>query len=108
MKPLLDKKQLAELLNVQVGTVEGLTAAREIPITWVGKHARYDPDEIAAWLAANTERPAGDMAPVLGLFGPKKPSQPQPSRPPKAPRPPAAPAKPRPPSGPRRVDGEVA
>lgn len=108
MDPLLDKHGLAELLNVDVSWVEKATAARAIPITWVGRYARYDLDDIAAWLAANKESPIGDLAPVLGIFGPKKPKPPKVPKPPRAPKPPAAPSKPRPPSGPRRASAVAA
>lgn len=104
MKPLVDKHQLAELLGVEVSWVEKATTARTVPIAWVGKHARFDLDDIEAWLKGNKEYP--EAAPVLGIFGPKKP--PPPSRPPKAPRPPAGPIKPKPPAGPRRADGRAA
>lgn len=106
MSPLMDKHQLAELLNVPVSWVERATAARKLPIAWVGKHARYDLDDIRAWIAKNKEMPADELAPVLGIFRPKP--QPQPSRPPQPHKPPAAPSKPRPPSGPRRADGQAA
>jgi hypothetical protein len=107
MKPLMDKNALAELLGVEVSWVEKATAARTLPITWVGRYARYDVDDIAAWLDSQKERP--DAAPVLEIFGPKKPKnnpQPRPTKPPKAPKPPAGPAKPKPPAGPRHVDGQ--
>jgi len=61
MKPLLDKRRLADLLGVSVSWVEKATAARAIPITWVGRYARYDQDDIAAWLDSRKEpadRPA--------------------------------------------------
>jgi excisionase family DNA binding protein len=106
MEPLLDKNGLAELLNVKVSWVEEATAARSLPITWVGKHARYDRADITTWLAEKKERPAG--APVVGIFGPKGQARPRPTTPPQAPKPPAGPAKPKPPAGPRKTDGMAA
>lgn len=106
MKPLMDKNQLAELLNVEVSWVEKATSARELPIQWVGRYARYDLDDITDWLDEHKERP--DAAPVRGIFGSKRPgtSPPRPTTPPKAPKPPAGPIKPKPPAGPRRADGQ--
>ncbi|HLU75290.1 MAG TPA: hypothetical protein VKZ82_24155 [Nonomuraea sp.] len=66
MEQLLDKQGLADWLNVPVGWVEKATAARQVPITWVGKHARYDPADIRAWLASNKEAPSSPM-PALRL-----------------------------------------
>ncbi|MFI6161703.1 helix-turn-helix domain-containing protein [Micromonospora haikouensis] len=106
MKPLLDKNGLAELLNVEVTWVEKATAARTIPITWVGRYARYDLDDIAAWLDSCKEQP--EAVPALGIVGSKKPNTPAPSKPPRAPKPPAGPIKPKPPAGPRRADGKAA
>lgn len=85
MAPLMDKRALAEFLNVPVGWVERATAARDLPITWVGKHARYDHDDIAAWLADNKEQPA-ELPATLRLV----PGQPRPAPPPR----PAGPATP--------------
>lgn len=83
MAPLMDKHQLAELLNVDVSWVERATAARDLPIQWVGRYARYDLDDITAWLKSNKELPAGGMAPVVALAtGPRPPAGPaQPPRP---------------------------
>jgi len=99
VRPLLDKRGLAELLGVSVSWVEKATAAREVPITWVGRYARYDQDDIAAWLESRKE-PA-DRPATLSVIGPKRPT---PSKPPAKPKPPAGPVKPKPPAGPRRVD----
>lgn len=85
MQPLLDKHGLAEFLGVRVSWVEEATAARTLPITWVGRHARYDLDDIATWLRTTKEYPAG-LAPVIALAS--------------GPRPPAGPMTPPPPAGP--------
>ncbi|WP_431895794.1 helix-turn-helix domain-containing protein [Micromonospora haikouensis] len=98
MKPLMNKEQLAAALGVEVSWVRDAITARILPITWVGRHARFDEDDVAEWLAEHKERPAA--APVLGIFG-AKPAPPTPSRPPAAPKPPAGPIKPHPPAGPR-------
>ncbi|WP_198141591.1 helix-turn-helix domain-containing protein [Micromonospora sp. ATCC 39149] len=99
----MNKEQLAAALGVEVTWVRDAITARTLPITWVGRHARFDEDDIAAWLESKKERP--DAAPVLGIFGPKKPSSPppRPTNPPRAPKPPAGPIKPKPPAGPRRA-----
>jgi hypothetical protein len=101
MKPLMDKHALAEMLDVEVSWVERATSARELPITWVGRYARYDEDDIEAWLAEHKEPPVGTR-PALQLAGPR------PSTPPPAPKPPAGPAKPHPPAGPRQLPGRAA
>ncbi|WP_025620714.1 helix-turn-helix domain-containing protein [Salinispora cortesiana] len=106
MKPLIDKHELAELLRVEVSWVEKATTARTVPITWVGKHARFDLDDLEAWLKGNKEYP--DAAPVLKMIAAARKPAPSPSRPPKAPRPPAGPIKPKPPAGPRRTEGRAA
>lgn len=83
MAPLMDKNQLAELLNVEVSWVEKATAARILPIQWVGRYARYDLKDIEAWLESNKEQPGSGVAPVVSLAtGPRPPAGPaQPPRP---------------------------
>lgn len=83
MDPLMDKEQLAELLNVEVTWVRDAITARILPITWVGKHARFDLIDITAWLESNKELPAAVVASVVTLAtGPRPPAGPaQPPRP---------------------------
>lgn len=97
--PLLDKHGLAEVLNVPVGWVEKAITARSIPITWVGKHARFDPDDVAEIIAAGKERPAEVPVPLRLVTGPRPPAGPHTPTPPPGP---ATPSKaftpPRPPA----------
>lgn len=44
---LLDKEQLAELLEVPVGWVTKAVTARLIPHTRVGKHVRFSETDVA-------------------------------------------------------------
>lgn len=74
MKPLMDKRQLAEHFGVPVSWVEKQTAARALPIIRLGKYIRYDREAVAAYLADRTEMPASPAAPVAALTrGPRKP-----------------------------------
>ncbi|KXK63397.1 hypothetical protein AWW66_03525 [Micromonospora rosaria] len=85
MDPLLDKHGLARFLGVRVSWVEEATAARTLPITWVGRHARYDLRDIDAWLGTTKEYPA-ELAPVIALAtGPRPPAGPVTAPPPAGP-----------------------
>jgi len=57
-KPLLDEKQLASLLHISVASARRWRLLRQGPrFLKIGASAvRYDPDDLAAWLAS---RPAG-------------------------------------------------
>ena len=55
---LYDKQELADWLGVPVGWVRDAIARRVIPITWVGRHARFSPEDRAAIIAAGHEAPA--------------------------------------------------
>ncbi|MEU5721564.1 helix-turn-helix domain-containing protein [Micromonospora sp. NPDC047738] len=57
MNKMMDKAQLAEMLGVPVSWVTKAITARTLPITWVGRYARFDPDDIKAWLASNKSMP---------------------------------------------------
>lgn len=95
---LMDKDALAEYLDVTVTWVRDAITARDLPITWVGKHARFDPVDIDAWLAGNKEWPigAGPMR-LASITGPRPPAGPL------TPSPPAGPATPSVPSKRKRV-----
>lgn len=54
--PLMDRKALAEWLNVKVRTVDALRA-RGMPHLLVGDCPRFEPAEVAAWLRVHA--PAG-------------------------------------------------
>lgn len=91
---LMDKAELAEFLGVPKTWVRDAITARSVPITWVGRHARFDLADVEAWLAENKERPAVQPTraepttpPPLGLVqlghppaGPR-PTPPPPPRP---------------------------
>lgn len=83
MEPLLDIAGLAEVLNVPVGWVEKAVTARSIPITWIGKHARFSAEDVAAIIAAGKEWPA-EVPVALRLV----PGQPRPAAPPRPAGPP--------------------
>lgn len=83
MDPLLDIPGLAKVLNVPVGWVEKAVTARSIPITWIGKHARFSTDDVAAIVAAGKEQPA-EVPVGLRLV----PGQPRPAAPPRPAGPP--------------------
>lgn len=47
MDALMNKQQLADRLGVPVGWVTKAITARSIPITWVGRHARFSEEDFA-------------------------------------------------------------
>jgi excisionase family DNA binding protein len=55
---LYTKDELAEWLGVPPSWVRDAITARSIPITWVGKHARFSPEDRAAIVAKGREAPA--------------------------------------------------
>lgn len=54
-EPLMDKSQLAAWLGVPESWVRNAITAREIPITWIGRHARFGAADRAAIVAAGSE-----------------------------------------------------
>lgn len=58
---LYTKAELAAWLGVTESWVRDAITARRIPITWVGRHARFSPENRAAIVAAGRE-PAPHMA----------------------------------------------
>lgn len=58
-EPLLDKDQLAIRLNVPPSWVRNAITARSIPITWIGRHARFSEDDVEQILAAGKKQSAG-------------------------------------------------
>lgn len=52
---LMTKEQLAAWLGVPPSFVRDAITARRIPITWVGKHARFSEADRAAIVAAGHE-----------------------------------------------------
>ena len=46
MEEFVDSKGMAKKLSVPVSTVDYLRRKGEIPTVYVGKHARYIPDEV--------------------------------------------------------------
>jgi excisionase family DNA binding protein len=55
--PLKDKYQLAAYLGVKVGWVTRRITARTIPITWIGRHARFSAEDVAE-IEAQGKEPA--------------------------------------------------
>lgn len=56
--PLLDIAGLAVHLGVPRTWVRDAVTARSIPITWIGRHARFSAEDVAAIIAAGHEPPA--------------------------------------------------
>lgn len=53
MEKQLTAKQLAELLNVSLRTLESLIATGQAPgFYWVGKARRWDPAAVKNWISA--------------------------------------------------------
>lgn len=52
LEPLLTTKQVAELLQLHPKTVERMARAGRIPSHRVSGRARFQPSDIASWLAA--------------------------------------------------------
>lgn len=56
--PLLyTAEQAAELLHVRVSWLRKKASARAIPCTFVGKHLRFSPTDLAAIIAAGASKP---------------------------------------------------
>jgi excisionase family DNA binding protein len=53
--PLLNKKQLAELLGIPSGTVDKKVSRREWPFTKVGRHIRFAEEHVAAIVRQGNE-----------------------------------------------------
>ncbi len=51
LEKLLTVGELAERLNVSVGTVYHWTASRRIPFLKVGRRVAFDPGVVSAWLS---------------------------------------------------------
>ena len=56
-EPLMDIKQVAERLGVEVRHVRRLVHERRIPFIKWGHLLRFDPVEIEVWIEANRHRP---------------------------------------------------
>lgn len=56
IKKLLNRKQVAEMLGVSVHTlaVWACTKRYDLPFVKVGRLAKYNPDDVAAYIARNT------------------------------------------------------
>ncbi len=52
--PLLDKRQVAERLNVGIRFVERLIAEKRIPCVKVGRHVRVRTSTVDGFIASNT------------------------------------------------------
>jgi excisionase family DNA binding protein len=64
MAKLLDINGLAEHLGVPRTWVRDMVTARQIPVTWIGRHARFSEEDVAQIVAAG-KQPAhsGPLAP---------------------------------------------
>lgn len=86
MKPLRSVEQTAAVLNISVPKLYKLTAARQVPFTWVGKSIRFTEDHIAQIIAMG-EEPVMAAPPALALVRRGHPPA-GPSTPPPPPAPP--------------------
>jgi hypothetical protein len=85
MEPLKDKYQLAAHLGVKVGWVTRRITARTIPVTWIGRHARFSEEDIAEIKAQGKEaQPSPRLTVVRRGHPPAGPSTPPPPPGPKA------------------------
>lgn len=57
MTSLMTKEQLADRLGVPASWVRDAITARRIPITWIGRHARFSEANYEAICAAGHEDP---------------------------------------------------
>ncbi|HEY3295404.1 MAG TPA: helix-turn-helix domain-containing protein [bacterium] len=57
MRPLIDTKQVAELLGCSETKVRIMSSEGRIPRLKIGGSVRYDPDKLEEWLAKNAEDP---------------------------------------------------
>ena len=53
----LDVYEVASWLGVEVGFIRRLIAERRIPFVKIGKHIRFDPEEVAAWIDGQRVQP---------------------------------------------------
>ena len=61
MEELVDKKRLAEILQVRVSTIDYLRRSGKIPYLSVGKHPRYQPAEVVRKLRDKKFYPPTEM-----------------------------------------------
>ena len=53
-RPVLDVNGVATMYGISVRMLRRLVAERRIPFVKVGRHVRFRPEHIEAWLDANT------------------------------------------------------
>jgi excisionase family DNA binding protein len=58
-EPLLEAKDVAELLSVPVSWVRDTTRQGEMPCVRLGRYVRYERQAVEAWIASRRHRPAG-------------------------------------------------
>ncbi len=61
LKPMLSVPDLSALLGVPTKTVYAWTSARTIPFYRVGRHVRFDADQVQGWLQERYLRPVEDV-----------------------------------------------
>jgi excisionase family DNA binding protein len=79
LKPLLNTKQVAELLGLSETKVRMMSAAGQIPRVKIGGSVRYDPERLEAWMAKFKEevkQPPGEGRPSKGRLGRRDPNRP--------------------------------
>jgi excisionase family DNA binding protein len=50
LEPLLDAKQVADLLGVEVGHIHAQARRRNLPSVMVGKYRKFVPSQLKKWL----------------------------------------------------------
>jgi excisionase family DNA binding protein len=58
-RKLMDRKEIAEVLNVSESTIKKKTASGEIPSVKIGRAVRYRPEDIYRYIAGNTRQIGG-------------------------------------------------
>jgi excisionase family DNA binding protein len=50
LEPLLDAKQVANILGVEVGHIQAQARRRNLPSVMVGKYRKFSPSQLKKWL----------------------------------------------------------
>ncbi len=59
VEPLLSVKDVADILNVSVRTVEDIIVCGELRPIWIGGQRRFRPEQVRAFLASTKRRKKG-------------------------------------------------
>lgn len=53
MNKLIGFEEVAELMSIPESTIRRMVTAKRIPCVKLGKHVRFDPEDIEAWIERN-------------------------------------------------------